>query len=71
MTFTVHDLMIDVVPATDANAQPPPRPKPPPPSPRPQCEPITVMGPGSFRSASAELAPLAALREQLLRGMRA
>jgi hypothetical protein len=64
MTFVVRDLMVDVLPATDADVhglhlcapitgggQPKPGPKPKPephPKPKPQCVPITMQGPDGF-----------------------
>ena len=66
MTFVVRDLMVDVVPATDADihqlylcepitggGQPKPGPKPKPqPKPKPGCEPISTTGPGGFAGDS-------------------
>lgn len=64
MTFVVRDLMVDVLPATDADVhelhlcapitgggQPKPRPQPKPephPKPRPECVPITTNAPTGF-----------------------
>jgi hypothetical protein len=64
MTFVVRDLMVDVLPATDADVhelylcapitgggQPKPGPKPKPephPKPKPECQPISTTGPGGF-----------------------
>jgi hypothetical protein len=81
MTFTVRDLMLDVFPASDANPDqlqlcelatqgPPGKPKPKPgpgpkPRPKPGCALQTATDGPSQIEASAELASLAVLREQL------
>jgi len=75
MTFTVRDLMLDVFPDDDegdiaehrlygaGQAKPKPKPKP---MPKPDCTEVTVLTGGpSGLEARAELASLAALREQL------
>jgi hypothetical protein len=85
MTFAVRDLMLDVLPAPDANSEqlqlceiasqgppgkpkpgpgPKPGPKPKPGGPKPDCTIQTANGPTGI-DASAELASLAFLREQL------
>ena len=80
MTFSVRDLMCDVLYEANANARairlcepstgqpPPPRPKPPKrPPPRPACVPITTQTDAAevFAPAGGELPILAVLREQL------
>ena len=83
MQFTVRDLMIEVLPAADADCHdlrlcqpdtaPPPKPKPKPtPKPRPDCQPITATGGADgYAIAGWELMPLAALRQQLREAIRA
>jgi hypothetical protein len=69
MTFTVRDLMLDVFPDDEGDfaehrlygaGQAPPKPKP---QPKPECTDLTGGPPGI--EASADLASLAVLREQL------
>jgi hypothetical protein len=81
MTFAVRDLMIDVLPATFADADrlracengitgPPPEPKPKPkPKPKPPKRGYAAATAGAQVSA-AELAPLSLLREQLHQALR-
>jgi hypothetical protein len=81
MTFTVRDLMIDVLPATfadadglrlcEGNVTMPPKPQPPPPEPPPKPpRPGYAAATGGeqvqgAKDGAAELAPLPVLREQL------
>jgi hypothetical protein len=80
MTFTVRDLMIDVLPTTvagagklllcDGNVTMPPRPEPKPkPKPKPP-KPGYAAAAGGEQVQAAELAPLPVLREQLRRALR-
>ncbi|HEY6321971.1 MAG TPA: hypothetical protein VJA16_10480 [Thermoanaerobaculia bacterium] len=75
MTFSVRDLMIDVLPATFADADKllllcggdvtlPPAPAPPKPEPKPP-KPGVAAAAGGEQIQAAELASLAVLREQL------
>jgi hypothetical protein len=73
MTFTVRDLMIDVLPTTfadadklylcDGNVTMPPRPAPKPP--KPPKPPGYAAATGGVQVQAADLAPLPVLREQL------
>ncbi|HEV3077384.1 MAG TPA: hypothetical protein VHB47_23395 [Thermoanaerobaculia bacterium] len=73
MTFTVRDLMIDVLPTTfadadklllcDGNVTLPPKPVPPPPPPPQPPKPGYEAATGGEQAA--ELAPLSVLREKL------
>ena len=83
MTFTVRDLMVQVLPVDDhalrlcqsqTGLPPPPKPHPgpkPPPKPQPpqpQCVPLTATG--GVEAAGQELASLPALRAQLQEALR-
>jgi hypothetical protein len=82
MTFTVRDLMLQVLPVDEhafrlcqSQTGPPPPQKPEPgpkqpPAPQPQCVPFTATGTPVVQAAGQELQDLAMLREQLQEALR-
>lgn len=85
MTFSVRDLMLDVLPenvadtyelrlcqpVTDVGPPPKPRPRPHPrPEPKPECMPVTTIGTAGPSEVTIELASLDVMREQLHQALR-